>query len=80
MSSLLNARAGLDRRIETAVWGLNVVSLPRRLAAIRHVRAGNFLKVKLLHLIDRDDSGTTAFPLKSFGRRHCVRNCGLSRR
>ena len=40
----------------------------REASQIRKIRRGEFKKVKLLELIDRADSGTSASPLAGFAK------------
>ena len=61
-------RSTLERRLETAVLGSRSSTVNRSdrlVRAFRHARRGNLSKVRLLHLIDENDSGTSESPLKT---------------
>ena len=61
-----SVRNAIDRRVVRAIHKDKVVSEKTR-KAIRQVRLGNMSALRLLHLLDKDDNGTTDNPLKSFG-------------
>ena len=61
-----SVRNAIDRRVVRAIHKDKVVSEKTR-KAIRHVRLGNMSSLRLLHLLGKDDNGTTDNPLKSFG-------------
>lgn len=60
-----NVRNALDRRVERFVFGVEVPPDTAR-TAVRHVRIGNYLKVRLLHLLKLSDNGTATNPLAGF--------------
>ena len=57
-------RNALDLRIARAISPKDEVVSSRRLKALRNVRVGNFVSLRLLHLVDKSDSGTNDEPLK----------------
>ena len=65
VSSLAKVRNALDLRIARAISPKDEVAPDRMLKALRNVRVGNFVALRLLHLLDRPDSGTADEPLKS---------------
>ena len=56
----------LDQRIARVIKGKDKMIQPSFVAAIRKVRTGNFKDLKLLQLIDMEDSSTRKDPLKGF--------------
>ena len=62
-------RSVLERRLETAVLGRRSSSVSRSdrlVRAFRNIRRGNLSKLRILHVLDLDDSGTNEVPLKAF--------------
>ena len=67
VESVNSVRAVLERAIEKAVLGHSHASESDRvIRQLKFVRTGKLGKVKLLLLIDKDDSATEEDPLKSF--------------
>jgi hypothetical protein len=65
VQSISTIRAVLDASLEKAVHGRNAGCLSeRQRKALKNVRLGKLSAVRLLHLIDMDDTGTTEDPLK----------------
>ena len=58
-------RNALDLRVARAISPQDEVAPDRLLKALRNVRVGNFVAVRLLHLVDKPDAGTADEPLKS---------------
>jgi hypothetical protein len=68
-SSIIRVRNTLDKRVERLVMPSEDQDPTEREASqIRKIRRGEFKKVKLLELIDRADSGTSASPLAGFAK------------
>ena len=69
VQSISTIRAVLDASLEKAVHGRNAGCLSeRQRKALKNVRLGKLSAVRLLHLIDMDDAGTTEEPLKSVAK------------
>ena len=69
VQSISTIRAVLDASLEKAVHGRNAGCLAERQRnAIKNVRLGKLSAVRLLHLIDMDDTGTAEEPLKSVAK------------
>jgi hypothetical protein len=68
LMQVLAVRGALARRIERAyVFCESGVTPPQRVrAALHNVRIGRISKMKLLHLLDKDDAATIEDPLKQF--------------
>ena len=66
MTSIARVRNALDLRVARAISPQDEVAPDRLLKALRNVRVGNFVAVRLLHLVDKPDAGTADEPLKSF--------------
>ena len=66
VGNISRVRDALDLRISRALCPLDDQPSDRYLKAIRNVRVGNFCAVRLLHLLDKSDSGTADEPLKGF--------------
>ena len=64
VTSLARVRNALDLRIARAILPKDEVAPDRMLKALRNVRVGNFVALRLLHLLDRPDAGTADEPLK----------------
>ena len=59
----------LDSLLERAVMGQQAARSPDRVVrAFRKIRTLVMLKVRLLHLVDKDDCGTDADPLAGFAK------------
>eukprot|EP00966_Prymnesium_polylepis_P216011 5000595-Prymnesium_polylepis.1 len=55
--------------LERSVFGQLAVRQPDRVVrALRRVRTAVLVKVRLLHLVDKDDSGTDSDPLAGFAK------------
>ena len=62
--AVLRVRGVLDARMERAVSGSSTAVVSERVrGALRHIRLGRLHKVRLLHLLDKEDSGTLDHPL-----------------
>eukprot|EP00966_Prymnesium_polylepis_P220785 5106707-Prymnesium_polylepis.1 len=63
-------RGVLDSLLELAVLGQQAARSPDRrvVRAFRKIRTLVMLKVRLLHLMDKDDYGTDAAPLAGFAK------------
>ena len=62
-------RGVLDSLLERAVMGRQAARSPDRVVrAFRKIRTLVMLKVRLLHLMDKDDCGTDADPLAGFAK------------
>jgi hypothetical protein len=68
LMQVLAVRGALARRIERAYIfnDTDVTPAQRVRAALHNVRIGRVSKLKLLHLLDKDDAGTIEHPLKQF--------------
>jgi hypothetical protein len=66
LESIELVRETLDRRIEKSVRGLRCEPSSRFQAAARSIRCGELHKLKLLHLMDEDDTSTRKAPLAAF--------------
>lgn len=65
VSKIVAVRAAVDIFVEKAVLS-NEVPSDRVSKALRHVRVGNYSKLRLLNLLDLDDSSTPDDPLSVF--------------
>ena len=70
---ILKVRKALDKRVEKLVLGDDYEASERESTQIRRLRRGELLSVRLLHLINLDDSGTPTDPLAGFGKLHSAR-------
>ena len=63
---VMQCRNALDMRVARALLGESKVIADRQKTAFQRGRVGNLVGCRVLHLIDEEDSGTNADPLKGF--------------
>ena len=69
VQNISTIRAVLDASLERAVHGRNTGCLAeRQRKVLKSIRLGKLSAVRLLHLIDQDDAGTTEDPLKGVAK------------
>ena len=62
---LTGVRNALDRRVERGVYGDAHTMTEVQRKALRCVRVGRFDRIRLFHLVGKEDAGTADHPLKS---------------
>ena len=66
ITAVARVRNALDARISRAIMPKDETPSERFVKALRMVRVGNFVGLRLLHLLDKPDSGSADEPFKAF--------------